>query len=114
MSSCISEASLLCSGLQPLLHHTALIVCSIKGLTCTACLPQDSEGREQELTTRLAGKHTEQAELAGRVADCQAKLETKLQELRAVADAKQQVTTRPRVFTNHSRASLIRPRLPLY
>ena len=34
----------------------------------------------------------EQAELAGRVAECQAKLETKLQELRAVANAKQQVT----------------------
>ena len=30
------------------------------------------------------------------MADCQAKLEAKLQELRAVADAKQQVTTRPR------------------
>ena len=56
------------------------------------CLTQDSEGREQELATKLAGKHAEQAELAGRVAECQAKLETKLQELRAVATAKQQVT----------------------
>ena len=63
----------------------------------TSCLPQESEGREQELTARLAGKHTEQAELAGRVADCQAKLETKLQDLRAVADAKQQVTPGPRI-----------------
>lgn len=57
-----------------------------------SCLTQDSEGREQELAAKLAGKHAEQAELAGRVAECQAKLETKLQELRAVANAKQQVT----------------------
>lgn len=44
------------------------------------------------MAAKLAGKHAEQAELAGRVAECQAKLEAKLQELRAVADAKQQVT----------------------
>ena len=75
----------------------ALRSIKVKCLTCTSCLPQDSEGREQELTLRLAGKHTEQAELAGRVADCQAKLESKLQDLRAVAEAKQQVTTRPRI-----------------
>ena len=56
------------------------------------CRAQDSEGREQEVAAKLAGKHGEQAELAGRVADCQAKLEAKLQELRAVAEAKQQVT----------------------
>ena len=41
---------------------------------------------------KLAGKHAEQAELAGRVAECQAKLEAKVQQLRAVADAKQQVS----------------------
>ena len=66
-------------------------------MTCTSRMPKDSEGREQELTIRLAGKHTEQAELAGRVADCQAKLESKLHDLRAVAEAKQQVTPRPRI-----------------
>ena len=55
-------------------------------------MPQDSESREQELATKLAGKYAEQAELAGRVADCQAKLETKVQELRTIASAKQQVT----------------------
>ena len=54
---------------------------------------QDSEGRELELAAKTAGKHAEQAELAGRVAECQAKLETKLQDLRVVADAKQQVHT---------------------
>ncbi|KAL3160143.1 hypothetical protein ABBQ32_010912 [Trebouxia sp. C0010 RCD-2024] len=57
-------------------------------------LLKDSEGREQELAAKLAGKHAEQAELAGRVAECQAKLETKLQELRAVANAKQQVVNK--------------------
>ena len=56
------------------------------------CL-QDSEGRELELGAKIAGKHAEKAELAGRVAECQAKLEVKLQDLRAVADAKQQVRT---------------------
>ena len=54
---------------------------------------QDSEGREQELTAKTSAKHAEQAELAGRVAECQAKIELKLQDLRAVADAKQQVST---------------------
>ena len=55
------------------------------------CVPQDSAGREQELVAKLASKQSEQAELAGRVAECQAKLEAKVQDLRAVADAKQQV-----------------------
>ena len=61
-----------------------------------ACF-QDSEGRELELAAKIAGKHAEKAELAGRVAECQAKLEVKLQDLRAVADAKQQVGTTPRL-----------------
>ena len=60
-------------------------------LSTSYCALQDSEGRELELAAKTAGKHAEQAELAGRVADCQAKLEAKLQDLRAVADAKQQV-----------------------
>ncbi len=69
--------------------------CELKSyqLTTSYCDLQDSEGRELELAAKTAGKHAEQAELAGRVADCQAKLEAKLQDLRAVADAKQQVWT---------------------
>ncbi len=69
--------------------------CELKSclLTTSPCNLQDSEGRELELAAKTAGKHAEQAELAGRVADCQAKVEAKLQDLRAVADAKQQVWT---------------------
>lgn len=62
-------------------------------LTASYCDLQDSQGRELELAAKTAGKHAEQAELAGRVSDCQAKLEAKLQDLRAAADAKQQVWT---------------------
>ena len=39
----------------------------------------------------MAGKQSEQAELAGRVSECQAKLEGKVQDLRNLATAKQQV-----------------------
>lgn len=52
---------------------------------------QDSEGREQALAGKMAGKQSEQAELAGRVSECQAKLEGKVQDLRNLANAKQQV-----------------------
>ena len=61
---------------------------------------QDSEGRELELAAKTASKHAEQAELAGRVAECQAKLEAKLQDLRAVADAKQKVNDCPRWWSH--------------
>ncbi len=70
-------------------------------LTTSYCDLQDSEGRELELAAKTAGKHAEQAELAGRVADCQAKLEAKLQDLRAVANAKQQVWTNILTVTSY-------------
>lgn len=53
---------------------------------------QDSEGREQALASKMANKQGEQADLAGRVSECQAKLEGKVQDLRNLAAAKQQVS----------------------
>lgn len=62
------------------------------GLMCASVVVQDSEGREQALSSKMAGKQGEQGELAGRVADCQGRLEGKVQDLRNLAEAKQQVS----------------------
>ena len=46
----------------------------------------------------MASKQAEQAELAARVGDCQAKLEGKVQDLRNLTEAKHQVG---HLYSNH-------------